>query len=95
MRTAVLVPLAALGALSLAGWALGQDAGSPVVFQEEGQASYYGEGFDGRPTAKGEPFDKNAMTAAHPKLPLNAGCSNIARQELEPQSLGQHATVFC
>ena len=43
-----------------------------MVFQEEGQASYYGPGFDGRPTASGERFDQDAMTAAHPKLPLGA-----------------------
>jgi hypothetical protein len=73
----------------------GRGSDDAVVFKEEGQASYYGGQFHGGATAKGEPFDKNAMTAAHPKLPLNAGCSSIARQELELQSLGQHATVFC
>ena len=34
----------------------------------EGLASYYGAGFDGRKTASGERFDKDALTAAHPKL---------------------------
>jgi rare lipoprotein A len=37
---------------------------------ERGQASWYGPGFDGRPTASGELFDQNALTAAHPDLPL-------------------------
>ncbi|MFZ5468946.1 MAG: septal ring lytic transglycosylase RlpA family protein [Myxococcota bacterium] len=37
-------------------------------FLMEGVASYYGEGFHGRLTASGERFDKNQMTAAHPKL---------------------------
>ena len=40
------------------------------MFKEEGQASYYGGQFHGRATASGKPFDQNAMTAAHPKLPL-------------------------
>lgn len=36
------------------------------------EASNYGngDGFDGGPTASGETFDKNAMTAAHKTLPL-------------------------
>jgi rare lipoprotein A len=33
-------------------------------------ASYYGPGFEGAVTASGEPFDPNAMTAAHPYLPF-------------------------
>ncbi len=33
-------------------------------------ASWYGKEFDGRPTASGETFDMNAMTAAHRTLPL-------------------------
>lgn len=33
-------------------------------------ASWYGPGFHGRPTASGEAFDMEAMTAAHPSLPL-------------------------
>lgn len=36
----------------------------------EGPASYYGKGLHGRPTANGETFDKNALTAAHPSLPF-------------------------
>ena len=42
------------------------------MFKEEGQASYYGGQFHGRATASGQPFDQNAMTAAHPKLPLGS-----------------------
>lgn len=33
-----------------------------------GLASYYGHKFHGRPTASGERFNMNAMTAAHPHL---------------------------
>ena len=37
---------------------------------QEGMASWYGKEFDGRPTASGERFDMNALTAAHRTLPL-------------------------
>ncbi len=37
---------------------------------EVGEASWYGEAFAGLPTASGEPFDPEAMTAAHPELPF-------------------------
>ncbi len=35
-----------------------------------GKASWYGEYFEGKPTASGEPFDMNEFTAAHMTLPL-------------------------
>lgn len=35
-----------------------------------GGISYYGPGFAGNPTANGETFDPNALTAAHPSLPF-------------------------
>jgi rare lipoprotein A len=35
-----------------------------------GKASWYGEYFEGRPTASGEPFDMYEFTAAHMTLPL-------------------------
>ncbi len=35
-----------------------------------GQASWYGDQFNGRPTATGERFDMHALTAAHKTLPL-------------------------
>jgi rare lipoprotein A len=35
-----------------------------------GQASWYGDAFHGRQTANGEVFDKEALAAAHPTLPL-------------------------
>ena len=37
---------------------------------ETGTASWYGPNFDGRPTASGEIFDQEALTGAHPTLPL-------------------------
>jgi len=36
-----------------------------------GEASWYGPGFAGRPTANGETFDPRAMTAAHQTLPFH------------------------
>ena len=33
--------------------------------EQEGMASYYGDKFQGRPTASGEPYDRNKRTAAH------------------------------
>jgi rare lipoprotein A len=37
-----------------------------------GTASWYGEYFQGKQTASGEPFDMQALTAAHPTLPLGS-----------------------
>ena len=35
-----------------------------------GTASWYGDAFHGRKTANGEIYDKNALSAAHPTMPL-------------------------
>lgn len=37
---------------------------------EEVLASWYGPGFEGQPTASGESYDPNGLTAAHKTLPL-------------------------
>lgn len=39
-------------------------------YRAEGRASWYGSGFHGQRTASGEKFDMNALSAAHPTLPL-------------------------
>ena len=39
-------------------------------FTEEGVASWYGPGFNGKKTANGEIYDQTAMTAAHRTLPI-------------------------
>lgn len=39
-------------------------------FLQEGIASWYGPGFEGRPTASGEVFDPGQLTAAHRTLPF-------------------------
>jgi rare lipoprotein A len=57
------------------------DGGSPHVvtgstpefelhYRAEGLASWYGNDFHGRHTADGEVFDRDAISAAHPMLPL-------------------------
>ena len=37
---------------------------------QEGEASYVADSLDGNRTASGEPYDKNAFTAAHRTLPF-------------------------
>lgn len=39
-------------------------------YAEAGTASWYGQDFHGRRTASGEVFDSEALTAAHPTLPI-------------------------
>lgn len=39
-------------------------------YDATGEASFYGDGFHGRPTANGETYDQLSMTAAHPTLPM-------------------------
>ena len=39
-------------------------------YDRRGIASWYGRAFHGRKTANGEIFDKHALTAAHPTLPM-------------------------
>jgi rare lipoprotein A len=46
-------------------------AGKTIPYQI-GTASWYGEYFDGKPTASGEDYDMYDMTAAHPTLPLGS-----------------------
>lgn len=41
-------------------------------YDEKGLASWYGDKYQGKPTATGEIFNKNNFTAAHKTLPLNS-----------------------
>ena len=43
---------------------------NPSKPYQTGTASWYGERFQGKQTASGEPFDMRDFTAAHPTLPL-------------------------
>ncbi len=42
----------------------------PTKPYQVGTASWYGEYFEGKPTASGEPYNMYDLTAAHPTLPL-------------------------
>lgn len=64
-------------------------------FKQNGIASWYGRQFHGKPTASGETFDMNALTAAHSSLPMNCyikvtnkdnGKSVIVRVNDRPQN---------
>lgn len=44
---------------------------SRYTYQASGKASYYNQGFAGRPTANGEIYDPYGFTAAHRTLPFN------------------------
>lgn len=55
----------------------GSPAPAPLVaadaYEEQGVATWYGgagDGFNGKPTASGEPMDPEALTCAHRTLPL-------------------------
>jgi len=48
-----------------------KQAGKPKPYQI-GTASWYGEDFDGKPTASGEPYDMYDMTAASLTIPLGS-----------------------
>ncbi len=50
---------------------LGQQLHKTKPYQV-GTASWYGQIFDGKPTASGEPYDMYGMTAAHLKLPMGS-----------------------
>lgn len=43
---------------------------NPTHFSQTGLATWYGDEFSGNPTAIGEYFDPNRLTAAHATLPL-------------------------
>jgi rare lipoprotein A len=51
--------------------AVRKQAGKGQPYQV-GTASWYGEDFDGKPTASGEDYDMYDLTAAHPTLPLGS-----------------------
>jgi len=42
----------------------------PIGYRETGVASWYGKDFHGRPTANGEIYDMNGLSAAHRLMPL-------------------------
>ena len=48
-----------------------KQAGKTKPYQV-GTASWYGENFQGKPTASGEPYEMHDMTAAHLTLPMGS-----------------------
>lgn len=58
--------------IAVGGWWLGPVAREEVAYRQTGAASWYGAELEGRPTASGEPFDPDRLTAAHRRLPLGS-----------------------
>ncbi|MGH9357014.1 MAG: septal ring lytic transglycosylase RlpA family protein [Terriglobia bacterium] len=76
LKIAMGIGLAAFAAVSVPSQA-GTPAYVPVgscsarrAIWKDGLASWYGQQFQGDPTASGEAFDMNGLTAAHRDLPL-------------------------
>ena len=67
LRTA----LAAATLLALSGCATAPRKSEPS-FRQTGIASYYAKSLDGRRTASGEKYDRQALTAAHRTLPFGS-----------------------
>lgn len=70
--------LGALALLALVG--CGSTTKSGGASSESGQASYYGNEFQGRKTANGERFDQAQLTAAHRTLPFGTRLKVINTQ---------------
>ncbi len=47
-----------------------EDSSSAGAYTQEGIASYYADKYEGRPTASGEIFRQDLLTAAHKTLPF-------------------------
>ena len=56
--------------LTLLAGCASNDVIDPHGYNQSGVASYYGARHHGKRTASGEPFNKNALTAAHRQLPF-------------------------
>lgn len=85
MRSATRLTAAAAVALLAAGCSARRPPPAVPGGVERGLASWYGGKFHGRPTASGEIFDQDGLTAAHRKLPLGT--------VIEVRHLGNGRTV--
>ena len=65
------VPAPTPPAIARPGGEISVPSNAKVIYTEVGYASWYGPGFQKRNAANGQPYDMNAMTAAHRTLPLN------------------------
>jgi peptidoglycan lytic transglycosylase len=74
VRNKNIVPLACflccIGVAMLIGCATAPEPTKESGGGEVGMASYYADRFHGRQTASGERYDRNALTAAHRRLPF-------------------------
>ena len=66
MKQIYLLAVLTLSALSL----FSQDTALDSFYVQEGVASFYAKRFHGRPTASGEIFHVDSLTAAHKTLPF-------------------------
>ncbi|MGD8494977.1 MAG: septal ring lytic transglycosylase RlpA family protein [Gemmatimonadales bacterium] len=69
--------VALLSSVLLAGACAGYSGPAPMRtveagWRQEGEASWYGPGFDGKRTASGEVYDMDDLTAAHRELPFGS-----------------------
>ena len=48
----------------------GKVGGTAALAVEEGEASYYSDAFEGRPTSSGEAYRRAELTAAHRRFPF-------------------------
>jgi len=71
---------AVASAILMSGPAAAWTRSEPQKWEESGQASWYGAWHQGRPTSSGDPFNQNAMTAAHATLPLGSRV-RVTRQD--------------
>ncbi|MCT8467908.1 septal ring lytic transglycosylase RlpA family protein [Chromohalobacter canadensis] len=60
---------------------------TPGATSNHGQASYYHDRYQGQRTASGEPYDAEALTAAHRELPFGT------RVRVTNLDNGHHVTV--
>jgi rare lipoprotein A len=65
-------PIALAGiALTLLAAVAPAEAGRSRRYAEDGIASWYGPRFQGKPTASGEAYNTEELSAAHPSLPFD------------------------
>ena len=70
MKTKRIFTILLLVALLGSGCLMTRNRPGGGAVHQTGKASWYGAAFQGKPTASGEPFNMNALTAAHRNLPF-------------------------
>lgn len=90
------VALGALVAVILTAFHFAGRAEGELKYIEQGEASWYGPGFQGKKTASGDKYDSNDLTAAHRRLPLGSEATitnleNGKQVEVEINDRGPYA----